>query len=51
VSVASASPLAVDAEFGARVAAIFVDPDAYPVPPRPGPPRRELLDALPGSTV
>ena len=35
----------------ARVAAIFADPDAYPVPPRPGPTRRELLDALAGSAV
>ena len=43
--------LATDAEFTARVAAIFADPDAYPVPPRPGPTRRELLDALAGSAV
>ena len=40
--------LAADAEFSARVAAIFADPDAYPVPPRAGPSRAELLDALAG---
>ena len=48
---ATPAELATDAEFTARVAAIFADPDAYPVPPRPGPTRRELLDALAGSAV
>ena len=48
---ATPAELAEDAEFAARVAAIFADPDAYPVPPRPGPTRRELLDALAGSAV
>jgi 2-polyprenyl-6-methoxyphenol hydroxylase-like FAD-dependent oxidoreductase len=43
--------LSADAEFSARVAAIFANPEAYPLPPRPGPSRRELLAALAGSSV
>ena len=39
--------LATDAEFSARVAAIFADPDAYPVPPRPGPTRRSCSTRSP----
>jgi hypothetical protein len=35
-----------DGELLARMAAVMADPDAYPVPPREGPTRRELLDAL-----
>lgn len=38
--------LAADPVFTARVAEILADPSAYPLPPRPGPSRRELLDAL-----
>jgi 2-polyprenyl-6-methoxyphenol hydroxylase-like FAD-dependent oxidoreductase len=37
------SELAADAEFGARVAAIFADPESYPLPPRIGPSRADLL--------
>jgi 2-polyprenyl-6-methoxyphenol hydroxylase-like FAD-dependent oxidoreductase len=48
---ATPAELATDGEFTARVAAILADPAAYPVPPRPGPTRRELLDALAGSAV
>ncbi len=40
-----------DAEFSARVAAIFADPDSYPLPPRAGPSRRELLAVVAGSAV
>ncbi len=38
--------LAADPVFGARVAEILADPDAYPLPPRAGPSRGELLAAL-----
>jgi 2-polyprenyl-6-methoxyphenol hydroxylase-like FAD-dependent oxidoreductase len=40
-----------DAEFSARVAAIFADPDSYPLPPRSGPSRHELLAAVAGSAA
>jgi 2-polyprenyl-6-methoxyphenol hydroxylase-like FAD-dependent oxidoreductase len=40
------SELAADPEFGARVAAIFADPESYPLPPRIGPTRAELLDGV-----
>ncbi len=40
------SELAADPEFGARVAAIFADPESYPLPPRIGPTRSELLDGV-----
>jgi 2-polyprenyl-6-methoxyphenol hydroxylase-like FAD-dependent oxidoreductase len=35
-----------DPELIARVMAVMADPDAYPVPPREGPTRAELLDVL-----
>ncbi len=38
--------LAADPEFGARVAEIFANPEAYPLPPRIGPSRADLLDAV-----
>ena len=38
--------LAADPEFGARVAAIFADPESYPLPPRIGPTRAELLEGV-----
>ena len=38
--------LAADPEFGARVAEIFANPEAYPLPPRIGPSRAELLDGV-----
>jgi 2-polyprenyl-6-methoxyphenol hydroxylase-like FAD-dependent oxidoreductase len=40
------SELAADPEFGARVAAIFADPESYPLPPRIGPSRAELLGGV-----
>lgn len=43
---ATPAELAADAAFSTRVAEILADPDAFPVPPRPGPSRRELLAAL-----
>jgi 2-polyprenyl-6-methoxyphenol hydroxylase-like FAD-dependent oxidoreductase len=38
--------LMADAEFLAEVAKVAADPDAYPLPPRLGPSRDELLDHL-----
>jgi 2-polyprenyl-6-methoxyphenol hydroxylase-like FAD-dependent oxidoreductase len=38
--------LAADPEFSGRVAAILANPQAYPLPPRTGPSRAELLDRL-----
>jgi hypothetical protein len=38
--------LAADADFTGRVMEILADPSAYPVPPREGPTREQLLDAL-----
>jgi hypothetical protein len=38
--------LAADPVFATRVAEILADPDAYPLPPRAGPSRGELLAAL-----
>jgi len=38
--------LMADAEFLAEVAKVAADPDAYPLPPRLGPTRDELLDHL-----
>jgi hypothetical protein len=35
-----------DPELLERVMAVMADPDAYPVPPREGPTRTELLDTL-----
>jgi 2-polyprenyl-6-methoxyphenol hydroxylase-like FAD-dependent oxidoreductase len=43
---ATPAELAGDAEFSARVAEIFADPASYPVPPRVGPSRVDLLGAL-----
>ncbi len=38
--------LASDPELLARMAAVMAEPDKYPVPPREGPTREELLDVL-----
>ena len=38
--------LMADAEFLTRVAMVMADPDAYPIPPRVGPSRTELLASL-----
>ena len=38
--------LMADAEFLGRVAAVMADPDSVPIPPREGPSRRQLLEAL-----
>jgi hypothetical protein len=38
--------LLTDPELMARIAEVVADPSAYPVPPRTGPGRRELLDRL-----
>jgi 2-polyprenyl-6-methoxyphenol hydroxylase-like FAD-dependent oxidoreductase len=38
--------LATDAELLARTAAVMADPDSYPIPPREGPTRDELLAKL-----
>jgi hypothetical protein len=38
--------LLTDGELMVRIAEVMADPDAYPVPPRTGPKRRELLDRL-----
>jgi 2-polyprenyl-6-methoxyphenol hydroxylase-like FAD-dependent oxidoreductase len=38
--------LATDAELLARTAAVMADPDSYPIPPRDGPSRGELLARL-----
>ena len=43
---ATPAELMVDAEVVTRIAAVIADPDAYPVPPRDGPTREELLAAL-----
>ena len=45
---ASFEELMADAEFMSRVMAVMADPDAYPVPPREGPTRDELVAALIG---
>lgn len=38
--------MAADTEYVARVMEVMGDPDTYPVPPREGPSREELLEAL-----
>jgi hypothetical protein len=38
--------LMADGELMTRIAEVMADPDAYPVPPREGPSRRELLAQL-----
>ena len=38
--------LMADGELMTRIAEVVADPDAYPIPPRDGPGRRELLAAL-----
>jgi len=43
---ATPAELMTDAELLARIAAVMADPDAYPPPPRVGPTRAELLEAL-----
>jgi hypothetical protein len=40
--------LASDPEVMARMAEVMADPDAWPLPPREGPTREELLEALVG---
>jgi 2-polyprenyl-6-methoxyphenol hydroxylase-like FAD-dependent oxidoreductase len=46
---ATPAELAADAEFGRRVAEILADPTAYPVPPRIGPTRADLLAGAAGA--
>ncbi|HEU4842488.1 MAG TPA: hypothetical protein VFT09_13635, partial [Ilumatobacteraceae bacterium] len=46
---ATPAELAADAEFGGRVAEILADPTAYPVPPRSGPTRADLLAGATGA--
>ena len=43
---ATPAELMADADVVTRIAAVMADPDAYPVPPREGPTREELLEAL-----
>jgi hypothetical protein len=43
---ATPADLMADTEFVSRVAAVVVDPGAYPLPPRLGPTRAELLESL-----
>jgi hypothetical protein len=43
---ASAEDLLADSAYTTRVMEVMADPDAYPVPDRVGPSRRELLAAL-----
>jgi hypothetical protein len=45
---ATPNDLMADAQRLMRMAAVMADPDAYPVPPRTGPSRSELLAALGG---
>jgi len=48
---ATPADLMGDPEYMARAAAVMADPDAYPSPPREGPTRDELLEALAGAGV
>ena len=43
--------LMADGELMTRIAEVMADPSAYPVPPREGPTRTELLDQLGGELV
>jgi hypothetical protein len=43
---ATPAELAADPELLARMAAVMADPDAYPIPPREGPARDDLLTML-----
>jgi hypothetical protein len=43
--------LMADGELMTRIAEVMADPSAYPIPPREGPTRRELLDQLGGELV
>jgi 2-polyprenyl-6-methoxyphenol hydroxylase-like FAD-dependent oxidoreductase len=43
--------LMTDGELMTRIAEVMADPSAYPVPPREGPTRRELLEQLGGELV
>jgi hypothetical protein len=43
---ATPAELASDAGLLARMAAVMADPDSYPIPPREGPSRTELLAQL-----
>jgi hypothetical protein len=43
---ATPNDLMQDGELLTRMAEVMADPDAYPIPPRGGPSRRELLEAL-----
>ena len=43
--------LMTDGELMTRIAEVMADPSAYPVPPREGPSRSELLDQLGGELV
>lgn len=44
--IATPTELAADPQYLERVAHVMANPDQYPVPPREGPTRSELLDAL-----
>jgi hypothetical protein len=43
---ATPAEMMTDPELIARVMAVMAEPDAYPIPPREGPSRAELLDVL-----
>ncbi|MGH9276002.1 MAG: hypothetical protein ACRDZU_15260, partial [Acidimicrobiales bacterium] len=43
---ATPAQLMADGELMTRIAEVMADPSAYPIPPRIGPTRRELLDQL-----
>jgi 2-polyprenyl-6-methoxyphenol hydroxylase-like FAD-dependent oxidoreductase len=44
--IATPGELAADPQYLERVAHVMANPDRYPIPPREGPSRHELLDAL-----
>ena len=49
--IATPAELAADSAYVARVAEVMADPDSYPIPPREGPSRDELLGALAGQAA
>ncbi len=48
---ATPQELAADPRYLERAAEVMANPDAYPIPPREGPTRDELLDALAGDAA
>jgi hypothetical protein len=48
---ATPAQLMADGELMTRIAEVMADPSAFPVPPRVGPTRSELLDQLGGELV